>query len=390
MNQQHQNQFRLVPYYLAIQATNGIYNCFITLYFNQRGYDNAQIGLLMSITPLAAMLAQPLLGYISDRVRYKNTMLVTLLLLCAALLAAMGQAGSIWYIGALLALFSMLFSAVPPMGDTIALESLGGKGFGPVRMMGSISYATVSMLGGAAMAGKMELTPYVTAAMALLTVFGVLCMPRVTGKRKKNDRGSFRVLFANRELMTMMCFGALITIGVSFYTSFYSIHFTKTLGGSESLLGAAYFVASISQIPFLLTGDRLYEKYGIGKLLALSGVLLTVRWCILGLSHSLWVVFATQLLHSYTFLLVAFCMAKYINDTVPGSHKASAQMFYTVVLSSGMKIIANFTAGQIAQVFGTAQSFLAAAALTALPLAGLLIYLAQKRRAQSAQMKESE
>jgi hypothetical protein len=25
---------RLVPYYLAIQATNGIYNCFITLYFN--------------------------------------------------------------------------------------------------------------------------------------------------------------------------------------------------------------------------------------------------------------------------------------------------------------------------------------------------------------------
>ena len=72
MNQQHQNQFRLVPYYLAIQATNGIYNCFITLYFNQRGYDNAQIGLLMSITPLAAMLAQPLLGYISDRVRYKK------------------------------------------------------------------------------------------------------------------------------------------------------------------------------------------------------------------------------------------------------------------------------------------------------------------------------
>jgi PPP family 3-phenylpropionic acid transporter len=118
--------------------------------------------------------------------------------------------------------------------------------------------------------------------------------------------------------------------------------------------------------------------------------LLTIRWCILGLSHSLWVVFATQLLHSYTFLLVAFCMAKYINDTVPGSHKASAQMFYTVVLSSGMKIIANFTAGQIAQVFGTAQSFLAAAALTALPLIGLLIYLARKRRAQSVQMKESE
>ncbi len=33
--------------------------------------------------------------------------------------------------------------------------------------MGSISYATVSMLGGAAMTGRMELTPYVTAAMAL-------------------------------------------------------------------------------------------------------------------------------------------------------------------------------------------------------------------------------
>jgi hypothetical protein len=34
-------------------------------------------------------------------------------------------------------------------GDTIALESLGGKGFGPVRMMGSSSYATVSSWAGA-------------------------------------------------------------------------------------------------------------------------------------------------------------------------------------------------------------------------------------------------
>lgn len=369
------NQLRLVPYYLAIQATNGIYNCFITLYFSERGYDNAQIGLLMSITPLAAMLAQPIIGYFGDRVRYKNSMLMVLLALCTGLLITMGLPGSIWYIGAVLGMFSMLFAAVPPMGDTIALESLDGKGFGPVRMMGSFAYATVSMIGGTLMAGKMHLTPYVTAIAAAATICGVLCMPRVTGKRKKRDKGSFRVLFANKRLITMMVFGAMITIGISFYTSFYSIHFTKTLGGSESLLGVAYFVASVSQVPFLLTGDKLYEKYGIGKLLVLSGALLLLRWCILGLSHSLWVAFVTQVLHSYTFLLVAFCMAKYINEAVPGSHKASAQMFYTVVLSSGVKIIANFAAGQVAQYFGTSQAFLCAAVLTAVPLALLVVYL---------------
>jgi heme/copper-type cytochrome/quinol oxidase subunit 2 len=52
-------------------------------------------------------------------------------------------------------------------------------------------------------------------------------------------------------------------------------------------------------------------------------------------------------------------------------------MFYTVVLSSGMRSLQIYS-GQIAQVFGTAQSFLAAAALTALPLIGLLIYLCAK------------
>ncbi len=62
----------------------------------------------------------------------------------------------------------------------------------------------------------------------------------------------------------MMCFGALITFGVSYLYLLLSFHFTKSLGGSESLWGAHNLWRRAARFLFLLTGERLYEKYGIG------------------------------------------------------------------------------------------------------------------------------
>ena len=60
------------------------------------------------------------------------------------------MSSSFWWLLPVSVLFSAAYTSIQPMGDSIILEALtpGNKPFGPIRLMGCLSFAVMNLLWG--------------------------------------------------------------------------------------------------------------------------------------------------------------------------------------------------------------------------------------------------
>lgn len=368
---------RLLPFYIAYYATQCIYQNYFTVHMSDIGLSSAQIGTILSLASLASLVGQPVWGAIGDRIKAKNTLLRILLVLAAAAIVCTSFGVSALYIGVMMCLFTFSYLSIQPMGDTIALESLGREGlsFGPVRVTGTITYATLSAITGAIIGAYMNRLPWIVAAALLLTFCATFTMPRVSGHRKKGDGHSFREIFKNKTILPLLLFSACLMVGMSVFYNFFSIYLTKELGGSTALLGWCFFISSGSEVPFLLFGDKLFKKYGIGIALIFAGIMMSTRWILLSQVKSPYLATATQALHFGCFIMLTFNMSKYINNVVDNRFKAAGQLLFTLFTLGFARIAGSFVGGQIANIFGYRMMFLCAAIFTLCGLAVFVVYV---------------
>ena len=359
-NYLNRTSFRLMPFYITLYMVLCVYQNFFTVYLNDIGVDSRTIGILMALAPLASLLGQPVWGNIGDRVRYKNSLLLLLCFAAAAMSVLLSLSANVFLIGAFLALFAFFYMSVQPVGDAVTLEALerDQMPFGPVRITASLSFALLSGMSGLFLTGHSERVPWVTALLLLLTGLCVLAMPRISGHRKKSDRSGMRELFRYKHMMMVFLLSGCIMIGMVFFYNFFSIYYKEDLGGTQSMLGICYFISAFVELPFLLASDRLYQKFGVVRILLFSGTIMGLRWLILAAVHSPWTAMASQVLHSCCFLMMSFTVIKYVNESVPPQYKAAGQMLYTLFTLSIARVAGALIGGEIAQYFGRRTMFL--------------------------------
>ncbi|MBO4368136.1 MAG: MFS transporter, partial [Clostridia bacterium] len=166
----------------------------------------------------------------------------------------------------------------------------------------------------------------------------------------------------------LMGFMTLLQMTMGYFYTYYSIYFTSFEGGSVSLLGLAFLISSVSETPFLLLSDRLVRKPGVGKLLVISGCVLTLRWILLASATSVYTALFSQVLHSWGFIVMTVSMAKYINLHVPDELKARGQMLLNVAGFGVARVFGIIIGGAIAASIGVRNGFWASAAISTIAL----------------------
>ncbi len=125
--------------YFSYYALNAVLLPFLPLYFQQKGYTSMQIGLLMMMGPFVAVFAQPVWGYISDRLRTVKAIIAILWGLTIAVSVGLFLAGSFMeaFAFSLLLYFFMMPSA--PLIDSMTIQTAirEGRSYGSVRLWGS-------------------------------------------------------------------------------------------------------------------------------------------------------------------------------------------------------------------------------------------------------------
>jgi PPP family 3-phenylpropionic acid transporter len=153
----------------------------------------------------------------------------------------------------------------------------------------------------------------------------------------------------------------IFTIGVhstlSFYNAFFAIYY-RNMGADNGLLGWSIFIASVSEVFFLLYGDKVITKFGIKRTLFSAAFIAVIRWALFAAITDIYIILILQLLHGLIFIVLAYSMSMYINNKVPDELKASGQTLNAVVSMGISKIIGNIGGGMLSDVIGIKQVFL--------------------------------
>lgn len=361
----------MMSYYI----TNCMYQSYMSLYYTSLNFKSGQIGAINAGVAVASLIAQPVWGVCGDRVSSQSRLLGILALTAGAIALTFRLSKDFLPLLLLAGLFSCFYTAIQPMGDAVVLKKLEEKRqpFGPLRLAGCVAFAVAGMIFGRLLDGAdgARFVPVYVAALCAVTAVATLSLPNTPGGQCSHGRRiSFAELLKEKELMRLLALMTPVQITMGYFYTFFSPHFVSLPGGDGSLLGICYLISAVGEIPFLLLSDKLFDRFGPGRLMLVSAAALTARWLILSVSRSVPIVMASQLLHGWGFIVMTVCMAKYISRTVPEELRTSGQMLLAIVSFGIARVMGNLGGGILADVIGRQRVFLLASGICAVTFCG--------------------
>ena len=353
---------------IAYYVTNSVYQGYLSLYYTSLGFTSSQIGTIYALVALVSIFAQPFWGTRGDRMKSRNLLLRLLAVASGLVMLAFTATRRFVPLLALSCIFSCFYTSLQPLGDSIILENMlrGNHPFGPVRLAGGLSFAIASMLFGKLLnaPGREHWVIYLTAGLCGAIFLSTYALPRTAGQQAAGGKKmSIAVLLRQKDLMRLMAFMAPMMVTMGYFYTFFSPHFVSLEGANSSLLGWCYFISAFSEIPFLVMSDKLFERFGVGRLMCVSAFCLTARWLIVGFSHNYVLTMFSQIFHSWGFIVMTVGLAKYINLTVPPELRASGQMLLGAVSFGFARVVGNLGGGLLADAIGRQNVFFVSAAI---------------------------
>lgn len=346
-----------------------VFQSFIgNFYRDARGIEGTQLLWLLVALPAVSMLTQPLWGFVGDRMRYRNTALYLMALGSMLSILLMGLSKSFPMLLLCTCLYASFYTPLMPMGDSVMLEALAKKNmsFGPIRLIGSMTFAVASLLFGFVFEGRFHLVPWVSLVFCLLLLASVRVLPKAPGHQRGRTSVPFKTLFQLPHMKQLLILLTLLMLSMGYYYSYFTLHFTSLPGGTAGLAGMSYFLSAVCELPFLLRADKLFKRYGAGRLMLVSALLLVIRFTLLAFTKSVGIAVLTQMLHGGCFIVITMSTALYVNSVVPDELRASGQMLLSIVGYGLARVFGIVCGGFIANLTGGSAGGFAAMALVAL------------------------
>jgi PPP family 3-phenylpropionic acid transporter len=376
--------YSIVLFYFFIYMNNAVYGTFAPVYFEHIGFTNTQIGLLLSVGPLAAILAQPVWGTVSDRARTKNSVLLLLLAGSALCMLLFPLSVSFVFVLVLICFFMFFQTPIYAVGDAITLEALdkrGGGNFSHIRMAGTFGFAFMSVGFGWLAKDHIDWLFSVNLAVFGVCLLLVLRFPAVEGHQSRGPKMHMGMLLRNRKLMLYLSMSFVLHLTMGYYYAFFPLYF-RELGADSAWVGWSMLISSLSEIPFLLLSVYIFKRIPIPYILLGAGVATALRWYLFSvIDDPIWV-FPIQLLHGMIFIVLTVTMAIFINREVPAELKASGQTLHALLCLGVARMIGSFVGGVASDAYGMREVFFYNALVAAACVAGFAgIFGLQARRA---------
>jgi len=355
--------FRLSYFYLFyffIYMGNAVYGTFIPLYFRDAGFDSSQIGILLGVGPLVAILAQPIWGTLSDRARTKNRILLLLIAGSGGAMLLYPLSDGFGYLLGMISIFTFFQASIYAVGDAITLEELDRRrtgNFGRIRLAGTVGFALMSIVFGLIAEKRVDLLFAVYAMVMAVSFVFVLRFPSVAGHQKKGRRIRIWVLFRNRKLVLYLAINFVLHVTLGYYYTFFPLYFQE-LGGSSAWLGWSMVISSLSEIPFLLLAGTIFKRVRVPYILLGAGAAAALRWYLFSAIHDPYWTIPVQALHGLIFIVLSVTMATVINREVPDELKASGQTLNALLCLGVARLIGSYVGGEASEAWGMRDVFL--------------------------------
>lgn len=370
---------KLKVIYATTFAACACYFPFLTYYFQQRGLNFTQIGVIYAASSTMAIIAPPIWGIITDKHLNKRTTLIITMVVSSVLAYNFVLARNFVYIIISVILFQSFLSSIAPVVDALNYEIIDKKKniqYGRIRLVGSICYAFSALFCGQIIKHLGSNSAFVVYSIIML--IGVIFVYRIDFKGKESrgkvNLSDFVYLLGDKRFFVFLISVMLAGICLGSDGAYISVLIQKT-GGKVTQLGIFGFIVALSEIPSLFYGSKLLKKFGELNLLMLGLIFYALRYFLDSVSISYVSVLIIQSMQGVSYTLLLMSAYQYINKIAPAKLRTSSMTFYTATLGTG-GLIGNLCGGIL---LGKISIFMLYKLIASICIVALLVVVMLKR-----------
>lgn len=338
---------------------------YASVYLLGKGVSNTLIGTTLALVSIITVVTQPLIASIVDRRNLRLQSVINLLLIIAVALSIVLAVLPMSTI-ALLCVFVGIVTCimtVQPLFNSLAFvfEKYGIEiNFGLARGLGSAAYAFASMALGYMVEGLgASVIPWVYIIFNILLIVVVYTyvipsnMEKVDSKENvessKEEQLSFGQFCVRYKKFMLFVLGTVLVFFTHTLVNNFFIQIITPIGGKESHMGNAVFIAAIVELPAMAMINVVKDKVKCSTLLKISAVMFTLKHLITYLAGGMMMIYVAQALQMGAYAVFIPASVYYVNDIVSKHDLVKGQSMVTMgITASG--IIANLAGGILLDV----------------------------------------
>lgn len=370
----------LATVYFGYFAALGVFGPFVALYLEHRGLSPDRIAFLLALLPFFRVVSTPAWTALADRLHSASFVLRIVAVGSTAAFALLEWEPSGAALVLVLLAFTVFRSPATALMDVLTLQwsTRTGGAFGQVRAWGTVAYTLATFGAGVLIQDRGPAVIIPTALVLLaLTSVATFALPRGTPPGHTPLLPALRVLLRRPRFMLFLATAALHQLGLGAYDALFPAYLThlsdSTTAGFSIALGAA------AEVLTMTLARGLFIRLGLTRTLAIAYGVSALRWALMAMVTTPWILVALQTLHAFTFGAFYLAGVALVDEESPPEVRASAQGIFGAVTwglasSAGLAV-----AGLLQRHGGLPRVFMAAACLCAL---AALIALQLGARAQ--------
>ncbi len=336
--------------YFAVFCT---VHAYAAVYLLDRGFTNTQIGILLAVANVASAFLQPVVASLIDRQGIATNRNVCM---CCAAIIAVGSAlllvadhNRIVVFVVYALIYMVQFTYMPVMTALNFEYTKAGANifYGLARGLGSAGFAITSAIIGKVIEMRgVRVLLYVNIAIMLIQVVIIYffrlpkdqngSLEKSSGQASDqsaettNERPDGMLQFLRRyPSFTIMLLATILLFFTHNMLNDYLIQIIRPLGGSESHLGIATFLAALLELPTMAVISLISKKVSMRILLIISGISFTVKVVIMLIASSIPLVYASQAIQMFAYAVYIPAAAYYVSDNIASTDQVKGQAFVT-------------------------------------------------------------
>lgn len=383
----------------------GVICSFASVFLLDRGYSNTEIGIILAVGNIFAVLLQPIMGDLADRSRrisffgFMEMMTALLMVLTVFLLVLQKKSGLLMFV------YVMAFgwmNIVQPFCNAMN-RKLSETGvyinFGACRAIGSLTYSIMCFFLGSLVerfgvnvlpvTGEVVLILFMTAIVIVAKSFRRAMAEKSDGTKSaasgssaanaaSGDEEEINLpMFVKRNKMFLvLCLGVLGLYYTNSVLNTYMAQIAESVGGDNGDIGRIFSILALMEIPTMILFDRINKRFRTRTLMKFSAVAFVFWILICFLAENVMTLILAQFIQPFSFALFLPSIVRFIDDIMGKGEAVKGQTMFTTTTTMAA-VFASLIGGVILDAAGPKMLTLTAACVTALG-AAVVIFSADR------------
>jgi PPP family 3-phenylpropionic acid transporter len=256
-------------------------------------------------------------------------------------------------------IYCLFFFLAPSvsLGDSLSQKTADQLNvpFGSIRMWGSLGFGIASIVTGYLLT-SIGIENIVVPFAFFTGIVLIICffLKDVKVGSESSDTGvslkDVAILLKNRPFVLFLMIVVLITLGHRANDIYLSV-FIKELGGTETLIGWAFFWGVATEVLVFFTSHLWYRKFKDLTFIILAAVLYAVRFIGMSFASSPQELVFYQLFHGFTFGIFFTVGLSYVTKIVPARLQSTGHLLLITVFFGLSGMVSAFVGGRLIEFY---------------------------------------